>query len=100
MILSAREFLSEYLSENLSVRLTRRTLVFWQEWTECVSAFYYFIESRELSVLATVSNLQLNQDSDRGVVWLYLSLHFTRTITYLNKAPSAHHISHKATMTP
>jgi len=34
--------LSEYLSENLSVRLTRRTLVFWQEWTECVSAFYYF----------------------------------------------------------
>jgi hypothetical protein len=27
------------------------------------------IESRELSVLATVSNLQLNQNSDRGVVW-------------------------------
>ena len=38
----AWEFLSEYLSENLSVRLTRRTLVFWQEWTECVSAFYHF----------------------------------------------------------
>ena len=42
MILSAREFLSEYFSKNVSVRLTRRTLVFWQKWTECVSAFYHF----------------------------------------------------------
>ena len=49
MILSVPErFLSEYLSENLSVRLTRRTLVFWQEWTECVSAFYYFILKAEV----------------------------------------------------
>ena len=47
MILSAREFLSEYFSKNVSVRLTRRTLVFWQKWTECVSAFYHFIMKAE-----------------------------------------------------
>jgi len=34
-----------------------------------LSFLLFYIESRELSVLATVSNLQLNQNSDRGVVW-------------------------------
>jgi len=38
-----------------------------------LSFLSFYNESRELTVLITVVlNLQLNQNSDRGVVWLYL----------------------------